>query len=206
MLMILTGRRRRLGGCSATNVRCSPASKSLCLVSPLPDGYGRVDAGKFVEAAEGWSLVKPQAWFDSPAVYLPDTYTVTERKLSRQEDEEDDEDDSGFPQDDTSSPTDETNPPPIVQPSGTLITEDGITSTYEITSEMLDDSNFERLEHVTIRVWIDHKRRGDVEVEVTSPNGITSVLARQRRFDDADTGYPGWKFMSLKHWYIVFSV
>ena len=43
---------------------------------------------------------------------------------------------------------------------------------------MVEDSNLERLEHVTVRVWIDHQRRGDVEVEIKSPNGITSVLAR----------------------------
>jgi kexin len=66
---------------------------------------------------------------------------------------------------------------------------------------MLDDSNLERLEHVTARVWIDHERRGDVEVELLSPSGQLSVLARQRRFDDATTGFAGWKFMSVKHWY-----
>ena len=101
---------------------------------------------------------------------------------------------------DSDQSDDGSNPSPMVQPAGSLITEGGITSTYEVTQGMLDDSNFEELEHVTVRVWIDHQRRGDVEAEITSPNGITSVLARQRRFDDAETGYPGWKFMSLKHW------
>nr|XP_018264864.1 kexin [Kwoniella dejecticola CBS 10117]OBR87022.1 kexin [Kwoniella dejecticola CBS 10117] len=118
-------------------------------------GYGRLDAGLFVEAAEQWKLVKPQAWFDSPAIYLPTTDA------------------------------------PAIK---------GITSTYEITNDMLQDANLERLEHITVRVWIDHQRRGDVEVELVSPNGVTSVLARPRRFDDANTGFAGWKFMSLKHW------
>nr|XP_019050524.1 kexin [Kwoniella bestiolae CBS 10118]OCF29454.1 kexin [Kwoniella bestiolae CBS 10118] len=125
-------------------------------------GYGRIDAGLFVEAAEKWDLVKPQAWFDSPAT----------------------------------TP----NPEPVVVPTGSFITEEGITSTFEVTSDMLKDSNLERLEHITVRVWIDHQRRGDVEAEITSPNGVISVLARPRRFDDADSGFPGWKFMSLKHW------
>ena len=160
------------------------------------DGYGRVDAGKFVEAAKSWSLVKPQAWFDSPAVYLPDEYAgqfATRQDEGYEGGKESDEPEKGE------------NPPPVAQPSGTLITESGITSTYEVTQGMMDDSNLERLEHVTVRVWIDHRRRGDVEVELTSPNGITSVLARQRRFDEADTGYAGWKFMSLKHWYVPHS-
>ena len=188
--MIRTGRKHRLDGCSAINVNGCFKISSLSL-TPDSDGYGRVDAGKFVEAAESWTLVKPQAWFDSPAVYLPDDYDT--RLSVRQDDGENDgtnpdQSDGGI------------NPPPIVQPAGSLIVEGGVTSTYEVTQSMLDDSNFEELEHVTIRVWINHQRRGDVEAEITSPNGITSVLARQRRFDDADTGYPGWKFMSLKHW------
>jgi len=64
----------------------------------------------------------------------------------------------------------------------------------------LKTHNFETLEHVTVRVWINHTRRGDVEVEVVSPNGIKSVLAAVRSFDSATTGFPGWQFMSVKHW------
>lgn len=65
---------------------------------------------------------------------------------------------------------------------------------------MLSAANFETLEHITVRVWITHARRGDVEVQIKSPAGIVSVLARQRRFDDDANGLWGWKFMSLKHW------
>lgn len=95
---------------------------------------------------------------------------------------------------------DESNPSPEVTPSGSFITTEGIKSTFEVTQDMLSDSNLERLEHITARVWIDHQRRGDVEVELLSPNGILSVLARPRRFDEATTGFAGWKFMSVKHW------
>jgi kexin len=65
---------------------------------------------------------------------------------------------------------------------------------------MISSSNMETLEHITVRVWITHTRRGDVEVELKSPKGIISVLARQRRFDEDNSGLWGWKFMSLKHW------
>jgi len=57
----------------------------------------------------------------------------------------------------------------------------------------LELNNFEVLEHVTVRVWITHDRRGDVEVEVTSPKGITSVLAARRRLDADKNGFPGWR-------------
>ncbi|KAF9013917.1 peptidase S8/S53 domain-containing protein [Cyathus striatus] len=83
---------------------------------------------------------------------------------------------------------------------GIFIGPDGVESKMAITKEMLEDNNFESLEHINVKVWIDHTRRGDVEVEITSPNGIKSVLGKKRPSDSATTGYPGWTFMSVKHW------
>jgi kexin len=172
------------------------------------DGYGRLDAGLFVEAAEAWKQVKPQAWFDSPAVYLP-TLIVNPPAPEGGDDNVKRQD---VPDETVTVPEGESEPLPegeqpiegVEEPAypmtGSTITPEGISSTFEVTQGMLEDSNFETMEHVTVRVWIDHQRRGDVEVEIKSPGGVTSVLARQRRFDEADTGFPGWKFMSLKHW------
>lgn len=86
---------------------------------------------------------------------------------------------------------------------GLQIVPGGVTSTTTITQEDLEMNNFEALEHITVRVWIAHDRRGDVEVEVTSPKGITSVLAARRRLDVDKNGFPGWRFMSVKHWSVV---
>ncbi|KAF6753853.1 kex protein [Ephemerocybe angulata] len=83
---------------------------------------------------------------------------------------------------------------------GDFIDDGGVSSTILITKEMLAQNNFEKLEHVTVRVWIKHTRRGDVGVYLESPNGIRSVLALPRERDTAKTGFPGWEFMSLKHW------
>ncbi|CAO1625228.1 unnamed protein product [Sympodiomycopsis kandeliae] len=82
----------------------------------------------------------------------------------------------------------------------TFIGQSGVSSTFTVTQDMLNKGNFETMEHVTVRVWITHDRRGDVGVELISPHGTKSVLARPRRFDDATTGFPGWGFMTLKHW------
>jgi kexin len=176
-------------------------------------GYGRIDAGRVVELAETWELVKPQAWFDSPAVFLGEREVTEDNSEADSEEDGDEEEERKSkrqeivvePETET-EPTQTTDPDsPIAEPeppkqAGILISENGVESSYEITQEMLDETNLETLEHVTVRVWIDHQKRGDVEVELTSPNGIVSVLARQRRFDDADTGFNGWKFMSMKHW------
>lgn len=178
-------------------------------------GYGKLDAGRFVEAARTWPLVKPQAWFDSPMIKLPFTEpparpTVPEpaqpsdagiaAPAARQED--------GPPSNsgaaaEAEQPPDASNDPgePIPEPyHGSFLTKDGISSTFEVTQEMLDRENFETLEHVTVRVWIEHMRRGHVEVALKSPNNITSVLAQERNRDQAPSGFDGWKFMSLKHW------
>ena len=86
---------------------------------------------------------------------------------------------------------------------GETIPPDGIESKITVTQETLDKHNFEQLEHITIKVWITHTRRGDVEVELVSPNGVKSVLAAARHGDSANTGFPGWQFMTVKHWYVV---
>ncbi|KAK2466839.1 hypothetical protein APHAL10511_001097 [Amanita phalloides] len=83
---------------------------------------------------------------------------------------------------------------------GEAIIKGGVKSTMTITKDMLAKNNFESLEHINIKVWIDHGRRGDVKVEVVSPHGIKSILAGTRSGDSADTGFPGWTFMTVKHW------
>ena len=83
---------------------------------------------------------------------------------------------------------------------GEPITPNGVSSSLVITEELLKDANFEGLEHVTVEVWISHTVRGHVEVELVSPNGLRSILAKKRPKDQHDTGFPGWKFMTVKHW------
>jgi kexin len=83
---------------------------------------------------------------------------------------------------------------------GDPIGPDGIEKMMTITKEMIVKNNLESLEHIDVRVWISHTKRGDVEVEIESPNGIKSILASTREYDEADTGFPGWRFMTLKHW------
>lgn len=90
-----------------------------------------------------------------------------------------------------------------IMTGGDFIGTGGVHSSVTVNKTMLESNNFERLEHITVQVWISHARRGDVEVEIISPKGIKSVLAGVRRFDDHTTGYPGWKFMSVKHWCVI---
>ncbi|KAJ3275052.1 pheromone processing endoprotease [Terramyces sp. JEL0728] len=75
---------------------------------------------------------------------------------------------------------------------------DGLVKTFNITQKEVE--GFKRLEHVTVTVTIDHQRRGDVGIYLTSPKGFTSRLIEGRKYDDARTGFPGWTMMSVAHW------
>ncbi|KAF3938518.1 Kexin [Dactylella cylindrospora] len=76
----------------------------------------------------------------------------------------------------------------------------GLSSSIEITKEQLANANLERLEHITITMDLNHTRRGDLSVDLISPNGIISKIAAQRPKDSSTDGYDGWTFMSVKHW------
>lgn len=65
---------------------------------------------------------------------------------------------------------------------------------------MLKEVNFERVEHVTVTMNVQHGRRGDLSVELISPNGIISHLSATRRLDNSAKGYDDWTFMSVVHW------
>lgn len=83
---------------------------------------------------------------------------------------------------------------------GEHIGQGGVTSRMTVTRELLAENNFDTLEHITVKVWISHTRRGEVEVELVSPNGVKSVLAGPRKYDQSADGFPGWTFMTVKHW------
>ena len=78
--------------------------------------------------------------------------------------------------------------------------EQGLAASYDVTQKMLTDANLERLEHVTVTMNVEHTRRGDISVELKSPDGVISYLATPRRNDAARAGYTDWTFMSVVHW------
>jgi len=76
----------------------------------------------------------------------------------------------------------------------------GLASTFQVTEQALKDANLERLEHVQVTMNVNHTRRGDLSVELRSPNGIVSHLSVTRKSDEAPEGYVDWSFMSVAHW------
>ena len=55
------------------------------------------------------------------------------------------------------------------------------------------------LEHVQFNVSIDHRRRGDLVIDLISPSGTTSRLLAKRPGDDG-TRLAYWPFMTVEFW------
>lgn len=73
-----------------------------------------------------------------------------------------------------------------------------IPDTCQPVEVAFTNSKLMRLEHVTVTVDIDHAYRGDLEIELVAPSGMSSLLARAR--NDAGAHYPDWTFMTVRHW------
>eukprot|EP00124_Ichthyophonus_hoferi_P002891 Ihof_evm5s220 gene=Ihof_evmTU5s220 len=61
-------------------------------------------------------------------------------------------------------------------------------------------SHVKYLEHVTVTVVIEHDRRGDLEIYLTSPSGTRSQLLTQRPSDYSLKGFQNWTFMTILCW------
>lgn len=82
----------------------------------------------------------------------------------------------------------------------------GLKSHISFSKEDLSKANLERVEHVTVTMNLSHQRRGDVSVDLVSPNGIVSRIATVRSQDTSSDGYKNWTFMTVKHWFVSFSM
>jgi len=65
-------------------------------------------------------------------------------------------------------------------------------------SFLVSGSNL-RVEHAQIRLSIDHERRGDLEIELESPNGTTSQLLAHSEYDE-EAHIVDFTFMSVHFW------
>lgn len=75
----------------------------------------------------------------------------------------------------------------------------GLTSTITIKQSDIESAMLSRLEHVTITVDIRHSHRGDIDIQLISPNNIVSMIGPHRQYD-GNSDIRKWTFMSVKHW------
>ena len=56
----------------------------------------------------------------------------------------------------------------------------------------------QRVEHVTVRLNINHTSRGNLEISLTSPSGMVSRLTEVHT--DSNDNFANWTFSSVRHW------
>ncbi|KAI3319685.1 peptidase S8/S53 domain-containing protein [Xylariaceae sp. AK1471] len=76
----------------------------------------------------------------------------------------------------------------------------GLSVNLKVTKEMLKQANLERLEHVTVTMNVEHTQRGDLSVDLISPDNVISHISATRKLDSSSQGYNDWTFMSVAHW------
>jgi kexin len=92
---------------------------------------------------------------------------------------------------------------PIIIVEKDVLQGDGIESIVNINDAMVSQARLLRVESVTAAVTINAGIRGQVEVELVSPNGYKSILATKRPYDTDTTGFQNWVFSSSVHWSII---
>lgn len=75
-----------------------------------------------------------------------------------------------------------------------------LESKFDITKQILQDSNLKRIEHLTITVDIEANTRGTIVIDLVSPSGMVSNLGVVRQRDSSNEGFRNWTFMTVAHW------
>lgn len=63
-----------------------------------------------------------------------------------------------------------------------------------------EKNHIKYLEHVQLYVTIEYSRRGDLHLNLTSPNGTNTMLLSERAGDNSAEGFINWPFMSVHTW------
>ncbi|XP_069555104.1 proprotein convertase subtilisin/kexin type 7 [Brachyistius frenatus] len=98
--------------------------------------------------------------------------------------------------------------PFLVSYQSSVITEEASIRTYpnelvrtwKVSAADLKQSGMETLEHVAVTVTITHPCRGNVEIVLICPSGITSVIGARRAVDRDTAGYQDWTFSTVRCW------
>lgn len=78
------------------------------------------------------------------------------------------------------------------------VIEDPVTRTTRVDLDFSGKDPI-RVEHVKVRLSIEHANRGEMTLQLVSPSGTSSVLANASE-QDFGANYENWTFSSLRHW------
>ncbi|XP_049334610.1 proprotein convertase subtilisin/kexin type 7 isoform X1 [Astyanax mexicanus] len=72
--------------------------------------------------------------------------------------------------------------------------------TWNVTAADLRQSGLQTLEHVYVTVTITHPRRGNVEIVLLCPSGMSSLIGARRVLDTDASGFTDWTFSTVRCW------
>uniref|UniRef100_A0A671LMX4 Proprotein convertase subtilisin/kexin type 7-like n=1 Tax=Sinocyclocheilus anshuiensis TaxID=1608454 RepID=A0A671LMX4_9TELE len=75
-----------------------------------------------------------------------------------------------------------------------------LTHTWNVSLSDLRQSGMQTLEHVSVTVTIVHPRRGNVEIRLVCPSGMSSLIGARRSLDVDTTGFTDWTFSTVRCW------
>ncbi|XP_034023785.1 proprotein convertase subtilisin/kexin type 7 [Thalassophryne amazonica] len=75
-----------------------------------------------------------------------------------------------------------------------------LTRTWTVTAADLNQSGMQTLEHVAVTMTITHPCRGNIEIVLVCPSGMTSLIGARRALDRDVGGYKDWTFSTVRCW------
>ncbi len=63
-----------------------------------------------------------------------------------------------------------------------------------------DGKQINYLEHIQLYINIEYSKRGDLHINLTSPNGTNTMLLSEREQDWSTNGFVNWPLMSVHTW------
>uniref|UniRef100_A0A3Q3R7B2 P/Homo B domain-containing protein n=1 Tax=Monopterus albus TaxID=43700 RepID=A0A3Q3R7B2_MONAL len=77
---------------------------------------------------------------------------------------------------------------------------DELIHSWKVSAEDLRQSGMETLEHIAVTVTITHPCRGNLEIVLVCPSGMTSIIGARRVIDNDPAGYQDWTFSTVRCW------
>ncbi|XP_075046195.1 proprotein convertase subtilisin/kexin type 7 [Mixophyes fleayi] len=71
---------------------------------------------------------------------------------------------------------------------------------WNVTSADLLLSGMRTLEHVAVTVTITHPRRGNLQIQLFCPSGMSSLIGATRKIDSDPSGFSDWTFSTVRCW------
>nr|XP_046244502.1 proprotein convertase subtilisin/kexin type 7 [Scatophagus argus] len=87
----------------------------------------------------------------------------------------------------------------VIKEEVSISTEE-LIRTWQVTAADLRQSGMQTLEHVAVTVTITHPCRGNLEIVLVCPSGMSSVIGARRTIDRDPSGYQDWTFSTVRCW------